>query len=141
MKKKLFASLIALLLLCAFITPAYAYSTSSIGTNQSADGNDYWHAHGVTRSYSSFSLNNPTPTTTPYIYPPNGNATKLTVRAYKDSSNGAHTSHTRISNAKTYKAGSLSGGQAYWSTPEELCIKCNNNSQGDWIWVVGNWLF
>ena len=130
--RKLLATMLVVVLLFAFATPAFAYTTTVISTNQSASGYDYWHKHGVTRSYSAFSLSGNVSIS---AY---GNATSLTVRAYEENSQGQH---TKLSNAKTYRAGALSGGQSYWSLPAKICIKCNNDSQGDWIYVYGTWKF
>lgn len=130
--KKIIAAALVTVMMLAFASPAFAYSTTVIGTNESASGNDYWHNHNVTRSYSAFSLSG---NVSIHAY---GNATSLTVRAYEEDSQGQH---TRLSNAKTYKAGALSGGQSYWSLPSKICIKCNNDSQGNWVYVYGTWKF
>lgn len=123
--KKLLASILVVVLLFAFANTAFAYAPSSISTSSSTTN---CFAHDVSRSYTSFSLSGNAYITT------YGSATSLTVRAYT-------LDHTKLSNAKTYRSGALSGGQAYWDTPAKICVRCNNDSNGDMVKVGGTWHF
>lgn len=125
--KKLFASVLVVALLLLFVSPTYAFTTDEVTATSSSST---WFVHGQHRDYSGFSLSGPAGLDTEY-----GHATKLTVRAYT-------IDHTKLSNAKTYKSGSLSGGQSYWSLPTYLCVKTNHDYSGnDTIYVRGTWRF
>ena len=101
MKKRKTITLV-LICICLFgvSTPTFAYTTGYIGINPDLYP---FYIHNVQREYTSFSVSSD------YIISLSSSS-KLTVRAYTETENGGH---VRISNAKTYIAGSLGGGAAY----------------------------
>ena len=124
--KKVLGAILVVALLLAFASPTFAYTaTRSISSSTTTS---HIVVHNVARSYSSYSLSNASITTS-------GSATKLTVRPYKTDD------VTKVANATTYKAGSLSGGKPYWSgAPSYICIMCNSDAN-DYVSVYGLWKF
>lgn len=123
---------IALILICICLfcisSPTFAYTTGYIGTNPDLYP---FYVHNVQREYTGFSVSSG------YMISPSSSS-KLTVRAYTETENGGH---VRISNAKTYKAGSLSGGTSYWFLPDLICIAASGDSPNDIVGIYGTWTF
>ena len=120
--------LIALSLIMLFVCDvSYASTVPSIGAQSSTPT---YLSGTFSRDYTSWSL------TAGQIIAQTGTATSLTVRPYS-------TTGERLSNARTFHAGALSGSQAYWSNGlllSTILIKTNHNGSG-MITIGGIWRF
>ena len=122
--KKIFTTVLIVALLFAFATSAFAETI----TDTFSAGSSTWVRQGVSRDNSAFSLSGVWIRT---WY----SATSLTIRPYKTDGT------TKLSNAKTYRSGAISGGQTYWSNPPSIIWIRGNSDTGDKVDVYGSWTF
>ncbi|HML69562.1 MAG TPA: hypothetical protein PKA81_14350 [Clostridia bacterium] len=127
--KKIISVVLFIVLTVMLTSSALAASFSSLESSSSSGGFLNNNANYV-REKTAFSL------TSGSAYTPQS-ARKLTVRPYQYD---AYYDQVKLSNAKTYSADTLSGGQTYWSLPVHLQIKMNTDVSG-LVRISGSWKF
>ena len=124
--KRFIASILIIVMMTAFTTSAFAESFTETFSAYSTTST--WLRKNVARDNAAFSLSG----TWIRTY---GSATSLTIRPYKTDGT------TKLSNAKTYRSGAISGGQTYWSNPPFVIWIKGNSDASNLVEVRGVWSF
>ena len=121
--KKFLAVILAFVMIFAVSTTAFALSLTARSTSSSSILSYQRAGTGFNLSASGSSIST------------TGSATALTIRAYNTGTT------TRCSNAKTYRAGSLSGGQTYWENVTNYIVIWGSIDASGSVTVTGTWTF